>query len=131
MYIYKNLIKIIALFTLATSQYYQVGDEVQNFGAPICMNGNGNDIWSYEQNGINKVIFLSIFASWWGGCQAEAPQLEAIQQQFLDDNVILLTAGKSWMQPYSCLQWATNFGLSIPILDDESDSFYVEDSFHN
>ena len=26
------------------------------------------------------------------------------------------------MQPYSCLQWATNFGLSIPILDDESDS---------
>ncbi|MEL1224156.1 MAG: hypothetical protein VW522_07910 [Candidatus Neomarinimicrobiota bacterium] len=64
MYSYKNLIKIIALFTLATSQYYQVGDQVQNFGAPICMNDNGNDIWSYEQNGINKVIFLSIFATW-------------------------------------------------------------------
>ena len=99
---------------------YQLGDTVQNFGAPICENGDGS--WSYDEYGGNKIIFLSIFASWWGGCQAEAPQLEAIQQQFLDDNVILLTAGKSWMQPYSCLQWATNFGLSIPILDDESDS---------
>jgi len=64
MYIYKNVIKIIALFTLATSQYYQVGDQVQNFGSPICMNVNGNDIWTYEEYGTNKVIFLSIFATW-------------------------------------------------------------------
>ena len=64
MYMYKNLIKIILLFSLAGSQYYQIGDQIQNFGATICMNDNGNDIWSYEQHGINKVIFLSIFATW-------------------------------------------------------------------
>ena len=62
MYIYKNVIKIIALFTLATSQYYQVGDQVENFGAPICENGDGS--WSYDEYGGNKIIFLSIFASW-------------------------------------------------------------------
>ena len=52
------------MISIASSQYYQVGDQVQDFGAPICINDNGNDIWSYEQNGINKVIFLSIFATW-------------------------------------------------------------------
>ena len=108
------------LFNICSAQLYQLGDTVQNFGAPICENGNGS--WSYDEYGNNRIIFLSIFASWWGGCQAEAPQLEAIQQQFLENNVILLTAGKSWEQPYNCSEWATNFGLSIPILDDESDS---------
>ena len=122
MFIYKDLIKFILFFSLASSQYYQVGDQIENFGAPICMNGNGDSIWSYDQHGINKVIFLSIFATWWGGCQVEAPQLEAVKQQFINEEVIIITAGKSWEQPYSCEQWATNFGLTIPILDDEIDS---------
>jgi len=52
----------------------------------------------------------------------EAPQLEAVKQQFIDEEVIIITAGKSWGQPYNCEQWATNFGLTIPILDDEIDS---------
>ena len=107
---------------IINADYYQLGDFVENFGAQVCANSNGDEIWEYNSQGNNKVIFLSIFATWWGGCQAEAPQLEAIQQQFLNDNVILLTAGKSWEQPYNCSEWATNFGLSIPILDDESDS---------
>ena len=64
MFIYKNLIKLILLFSLSSSQYHQVGDQIENFGAPICMNEDGDDIWSYEQHGINKVIFLSIFATW-------------------------------------------------------------------
>ena len=64
MFIYKNLIKVILFFSLAISQYYEVGDQIENFVAPICMNGNGDGFWSYEQHGINKVIFLSIFATW-------------------------------------------------------------------
>jgi len=39
-----------------------VGDIVEDFGAPICINGEGS--WSYNESGINKVIFLSIFATW-------------------------------------------------------------------
>ena len=64
MYIKSILIRTIVMLSIASSQYYQVGDQVQNFGAPICMNGNGNDIWTYEQYGANKVIFLSVFATW-------------------------------------------------------------------
>ena len=64
MYIKNILIKTLLMLSIVSSQYYQVGDQVQNFGAPICMNGNGNDIWTYEQYGANKVIFLSVFATW-------------------------------------------------------------------
>ncbi len=52
----------------------------------------------------------------------EAPQLEMVKQQFIDEEVVLITAGKSWGQPYSCEEWATTFGLTIPVLDDEIDS---------
>ena len=52
----------------------------------------------------------------------EAPQLEMVKQQFIEEEVILITAGKSWGQPYSCEEWATTFGLTIPVLDDEIDS---------
>ena len=58
------LIRTLVMLSIASSQYYQVGDQVQNFGSPICMNGNGNDIWTYEEYGENKVIFLSVFATW-------------------------------------------------------------------
>ena len=64
MYIKNILFITLVILSIATSQYYQVGDQVQNFGATICMNDSGNDIWSYEQNATNKVIFLSIFATW-------------------------------------------------------------------
>ena len=52
----------------------------------------------------------------------EAPQLEMVKQQFIEEEVVVLTAGKSWGQPYTCEEWATSFGLTIPVLDDENDS---------
>ena len=42
----------------------QVGDQIENFGAPFCMNDNGADTWNYDQHGTNKIIFLSLFATW-------------------------------------------------------------------
>jgi len=36
--------------------------------------------------------------------------------------VVVVTAGMDWNQPYSCSDWAETFGLSIPILDDNSGS---------
>ena len=56
--------KIILFITFASSQYYQVGDQIENFGAPFCMNDNGADTWNYDQHGTNKIIFLSLFATW-------------------------------------------------------------------
>ena len=34
--------------------------------------------------------------------------------------MIVITAGMDWGQPYSCSGWAESFGLTIPILDDNS-----------
>ncbi len=34
--------------------------------------------------------------------------------------MVVITAGMDWGQPYSCSGWAETFGLTIPILDDNS-----------
>ena len=124
-HVMKRKFYICLLFLTANiinADYYQLGDFVENFGAQICVNDSGDENWEYNSQGNNNVIFLSIFATWWGGCQAEAPYLEEIHQQYINENVIIISAGKSWGAPYTCEEWATTFGLSFPILDDESDS---------
>ncbi len=49
---------------IINANYYQLGDFVENFGAPICVNDNGDENWEYNSQGNNNVIFLSIFATW-------------------------------------------------------------------
>ena len=44
------------------SQYYEIGDTIANFGADICANGDGS--WDFNAESHNKVVYLSIFASW-------------------------------------------------------------------
>ena len=51
-----------AILSVARSQTYQVGDFVEDFSSPIC--ANGNDYWSYEVNGRNKVVWINLFTSW-------------------------------------------------------------------
>ena len=51
-----------AILSMARSQTYQVGDFVEDFSSPICV--NGNDYWSYEVNGRNKVVWINLFTSW-------------------------------------------------------------------
>ena len=57
--------KLLLGFCIAqvlVGQTYQVGDFVEDFSSPIC--ANGNDYWSYESNGRNKVIWINLFTSW-------------------------------------------------------------------
>ena len=53
----------------------------------------------------------------------EAPQTEYIHQNFINEPVVVIAAGFDWNQPYSCLQWGTEFGLTYPILDDISNIY--------
>ena len=53
----------------------------------------------------------------------EAPQTEYIYQNFINEPVAVIAAGFDWNQPYSCLQWGTEFGLTYPILDDITDIY--------
>ena len=53
----------------------------------------------------------------------EAPQTEYIYQNYINEPVVVIAAGFDWNQPYSCLQWGTEFGLTYPILDDISNIY--------
>ena len=53
----------------------------------------------------------------------EAPQTEYIYQNYINESVVVIAAGFDWNQPYSCLQWGTEFGLTYPILDDISNIY--------
>ena len=53
----------------------------------------------------------------------EAPQTEYIWQNYINEPVVVIAAGFDWNQPYSCLQWGTEFGLTYPILDDISNIY--------
>ena len=57
--------KLLLGFCIAqvlVGQTYQVGDFVEDFSSPIC--ANGNNYWSYEAEGRNKVIWINLFTSW-------------------------------------------------------------------
>ena len=49
-----SLFYILSLFLTANTinaDYYQLGDFVENFGAQICVNDNGDENWEYNSQG--------------------------------------------------------------------------------
>jgi len=42
-----------------------------------------------------------------------------MSQDYADENVVIIAAGYDF-SPYSCEQWASRYGLTYPLLDDES-----------
>ena len=58
----KKLLTSLILLSSLLGQTYQVGDFVEDFSSPIC--ANGNNYWSYEAEGRNKVIWINLFTSW-------------------------------------------------------------------
>ena len=57
-----KLIKITLFIGLLFGQTYTEGDIVGEFGADICY--NGNEYWSYQNEGFGKVTFIASFATW-------------------------------------------------------------------
>ena len=118
----------ILMFCTLRGQTYTVGDTVDTFGAEICENGEG--YWDYDTDGLNKITWLNIFTSWWPSCQAEAPQTEAVWQQYIDQPVEIIAHGFDW-STYSCEGWADAFGISYPILDGGSTGGEIWNAFGN
>ena len=52
----------LCLAQVVIGQTYQVGDVVNDFGSPICQNGEGE--LSYNVDGRNKVVWINLFTSW-------------------------------------------------------------------
>lgn len=113
---FKLLLISIVSSVLVFGQVYTVGDYVDDFSGDICHNGEGT--WSYEEDGRDRVVWINLFTSWWPSCTTEAPQAEAVYQQYTNDSLVYVAFGSDWNQPYSCTSWGTTFGLSHPIIDD-------------
>ena len=118
------------LISFCFSQPLQVGDVVPDFSVPICANpGDDSDeffsFYTYNGNtnetGEFSVIWANLFTSWWPACQSEAPITETIYQEYADQGLVAVGYGMEWNEPYSCTQWATVYGLSYTIADDDDE----------
>ena len=58
----RNIVYTLMFFGVLFGQTYTEGHYVNDFGANICYNGDG--YWSWEEQGLNKVTWVSSFATW-------------------------------------------------------------------
>ena len=130
----RKKIIIVALLVLSTvyaqiapslsSQIYRVGDIVSDFSGTICSEINQTiSLYDYNssQNNIdNYVIWLIFFNPTSRSCQLEASYTQIISEQFSNSNLITIGVGNGWREPLECKSWQETFGVSFPIINDNS-----------
>ena len=57
-----GIVVLLGWTDLVWGQTYTVGDIVDNFGAEVCVNGEG--YWDYDTDGLNKITWINLFTSW-------------------------------------------------------------------
>ena len=114
--VFRMYIYALAFINIIFSQVYQNGDYVKNLSGNICENDSVE--WSSTKMGLNNVLFISSFATWWIPCQTESQEIEKIHKEFKNRDVEVIGAGMDWNNPYSCKKWVEKFNLTYPILDD-------------
>ena len=57
-----GLLVFVGWTDLVWGQTYTVGDTVDNFGAEVCVNGEGD--WDYNTDGLHKIVWMNLFTSW-------------------------------------------------------------------
>ena len=93
----------------------QVGDTAADFTAK---DQNNEDVSLYDYS--SKVILFNFSADWCGPCQAEAPHLETIYNEYKDRGfqvITLLISG----DPST---WAQTYNLTFPVLDDNNQTIW-------
>ena len=121
--VFRMYIYALAFINIIFSQVYQNGNYVKNLSGNIC--GNDSVEWSSTKMGLNNVLFISSFATWWVPCQTESQEIEKIHKEFKNRGLEVIGAGMDWNNPYSCKNWAEKFNLTYPILDDsEGEKIY-------
>ena len=53
-------------------------------------------------------------------CQAHVSSLETLHQNYNNQGLIVIAAGKDMGNPYTCEEWTTTFGASYLIINDNS-----------
>ncbi len=107
-----------------SSQIYKVGDIVSDFSGAVCSEVN-QTISLYEYNGTENygdyyVIWLVFFNSTSRSCQLEASYTQTISEQFSNLGLFTIGIGNGWRETMECKGWQESFGVSYPIIDDNS-----------
>ena len=107
-----------------SSQIYRVGDTVSDFSGTVCTEINqAFSLYDYngsENNIDNYVVWLIFFNPTSRSCQLEASYTETISEQFSNSGLITIGVGNGWREPLECKNWEETFGVSYPIINDNS-----------
>ena len=121
-----KLVTFACLISLLNGQYLNVGDTVPDFSLPWCGNNSiENDSLnlytfngSESETGRDYIIWIMMFTSWCPYCEQEVPYTQEFYEAFQDSGLIVIGSGWDWGEPYNCEEWAENYNLTYPLIDN-------------
>jgi hypothetical protein len=113
---------LVAGLCTLSAQNYKVGDYVADFTDSLCTASAEWTLYDYYgdlNGGDYSVIWLVFFNTTSRRCQLEAAYSQTIQDMYEDQGLVTVGIGSGWSDTYDCKDWAKNYSVTYPIIDDD------------